>query len=77
MAKGKYKRKRILRELREVPIKDSALSEFIVKALNKAGLNNMADLMLKNESQLKEIPGIGDKAMQEILNLRKNWKVER
>ncbi len=77
MAKGKYKRKRILRELREVPIKDSALSEFIVKALNKAGLNNMADLMLKNESQLKEIPGIGNKAMQEILNLRKNWKVER
>lgn len=66
MAKGKYARKRLLKQLRNYPIHDSGLSHRVIKALTDAGIENMADLMVCNEETLKEIPGIGAKALVEI-----------
>ncbi len=76
LAKGKYKRKRLLKKLREVPIRDSGLSEFIIKALEKAGINTMADLIKRSESEIKAVHGIGDKAFTEIQNIINKRKAE-
>ncbi len=66
MAKGKYKRKRIRKQLRETAIVDMDLSAHTVKALTTAGLTNLEDLMSRNEEEIGAIHGIGDKAMAEI-----------
>ena len=71
MAKGKYARKRLLKQSREIPIKESALSAWITKALEQAGLETLADVMVCNEDKLKSIPGIGDKALVEICEFKK------
>lgn len=66
MAKGKYARKRLLKELRRCSIHNSGLSARTIKALEATGIENMADLTVRTEEDLKAIPGIGDKAMEEI-----------
>lgn len=74
MAKGKYARKRLLKQLRTRPINESGLSEWIIKALTKAEINTMADLFTCNEEKLKAVPGIGTKAMEELHELLKKLK---
>lgn len=74
MAKGKYARKRLLKQLRTSPINESGLSEWIIKALTKAEIYTMADLFICNEEKLKAVPGIGDKAMIELRELRNSLK---
>lgn len=70
MARGKYARKRQLKELRNCSIQNTTLSRRVVKALEKAGICNMADLTVCSEEKLKMIPGVGEKAIQEILETK-------
>ena len=70
MAKGKYARKRLLKQLRNCSIHDTKLSARTIKALEAAGIENMADLTVRTEEKLKAIPGIGEKAMEEIRTIR-------
>ena len=74
MARGKYARKRQLRMLREHLLKETSLPKRVVKSLDKANIKNMADLALCSECHLKEIPGIGEKAIHEILALKEEMK---
>lgn len=46
MAKGKYKRKRMLRERRQQLVADSGISTRVVHLLENAGIRTMADLDL-------------------------------
>lgn len=46
MARGKYARKRHLKELRSHLLRDTNLSHRVVKVLEKASIYNMADLMV-------------------------------
>ena len=55
MAKGKYARKRLLKQLRTRLINESGLSEWIIKALTRAEINTMADLFICNEESIKEV----------------------
>lgn len=66
MAKGKYARKRALQKLRSYPIESTGLSNRVLKALKTAGMENLADLTLCSEEKLRSIPGIGEKALDEI-----------
>ena len=74
MARGKYARKRLLTQLRNRPIQDSGLSHRVVKALANAGIYNIADLIICREEKLKAFPGIGEKAIQEILAVKEEIK---
>lgn len=74
MARGKYARKRQLQMLRNNPIQNSGLSHRVVKALENAGICNMADLTVCNEEKLIALPGIGEKAIQEILAAKEEIK---
>ena len=74
MAKGKYARKRLLKQLRDRPINETELSARTVKVLETFGIKNMADLYAHSEEQLKAISGIGEKAMEEIRAVRKSLK---
>ena len=66
MSKGKYARKRCLKELRSIPIQELKLSTHTVNSLLSAGITTSADIVLRSESELKAIHGIGEKAMLEI-----------
>ena len=70
MAKGKYKRKRMLRERRQQLVADSGISTRVVHLLDKAGIRTMADLDLSSREKLLEISGIGEAAMKEIEQYR-------
>lgn len=74
MARGKYARKRQLQLLRNHSLEETSLSKRVVRSLDKANIKNMADLVLCSECQLKEIPGIGEKAIHEILALKEEMK---
>ena len=74
MARGKYARKRQLEELRNRSIRDTGLSHRVAKALEKAGICNVADIMVCSEEKLMAIPGIGEKAVQEILVVKTEIK---
>lgn len=74
MARGKYARKRQLKELRSHLLRDTNLSHRVVKVLGKAGICNMADLMVYSDEKLRMIPGIGEKAIQEILAVKEEIK---
>ena len=74
MAKGKYARKRQLRQLRSYPLTSTELSSRIVKTLGKASICNIADLVLSSKEQLRSVPGIGDKALQEIMTVKTNYE---
>lgn len=71
MAKGKYAKKRLLKKYREIPIKDSKLSAWIIKSFECAGYETLADVIACSEDKLKSIPGIGDKAVLEICEFKK------
>lgn len=71
MAKGKYARKRLLKQMREVPIKESSLSEWIIKSLERAGFETLADVIACSDEKLKAVHGIGDKAMVEICEFKR------
>ena len=73
MAKGKYARKRKLQQLRSYPLTSTELSSRIVKALENASICNIADLVLCSEEKLKSTPGIGEKALKEIMKVRENY----
>lgn len=75
MAKGKYARKRMLKELRTRQIENIGLSAHTVKALRNAGIENMADIILRSEDDLKSIHGIGEKAMEEIRKVKNNSRI--
>ena len=66
MAKGKYKRKRLLRERRNTLLQNSGLSMRVVHLLSEAGLHTLEDLDLCSEDRLKSIDGVGEKALEEI-----------
>lgn len=70
MARGKYARKRQLKDLRSHLLRDTNLSHRVVKVLEKAGICNMADLMVCSDEKLRTIPGVGEKAIQEILTFK-------
>lgn len=48
-------------------IEDLTLSPRVVKALKESGIKTIKDLTGKNETDLKNIKGIGEKAVKEIL----------
>ncbi len=70
MARGKYARKRMRKQLQAVALADLGLSAHTVKALSSAGLTRLADLAYRSEAELEAIHGIGSKAMVEIRNVR-------
>lgn len=49
MAKGKYARKRLLRELREHSLEDYGLSRRVVEILKKSNIKTAADLHLLSD----------------------------
>lgn len=69
MAKGKYARKRFLKEARETPIGEYNLSKRTANILETAGLKTKADVILFNEDDLRKLPGIGEKSMAEIYDI--------
>ena len=78
MARGKYARKRQLQQLRSCLLTDTVLSARVVKALEKANIITVADLIICSDVNLKNIAGIGEKALQEIICVRENYrKVEK
>ena len=70
MARGKYKRRRMLKARRLITLQDSELSSRIVKILEEYGIHNMAELDMTSERELKNITGIGEKALEEIRQKR-------
>ena len=71
MAKGKYAKKRLLRQLQEMLIDDCGLSTRTAKVLQTAGIGNMADLIHRSDDEIQAIHGIGEKAMEEIRLVKK------
>ncbi len=71
MAKGKYARKRFLKEARETSIRECNISKRTITILETAGFKTKAELILTNESALRKIPGIGEKSMEEIYAIKK------
>ena len=70
MAKGKYAKKRLLKELRTKSIEDCGLSHRVVGVLRKSKIETAADLYLLGDEEIHGISGIGKKAMEEIQNIR-------
>lgn len=70
MAKGKYARKRLLRELREHSLEDYGLSRRVVEILKKSNIKTAADLHLLSDDEIHNISGIGEKALDEIKKIR-------
>ena len=71
MAKGKYAKKKVLKQFKEIPIGESPLSPWIVKSFERAGFQTLAEVITCRKEKLKEIPGIGEKAVVEICRLEK------
>ena len=76
MAKGKYAKKRLRKQLRECSIKDSGLSTRVANALDKAGIHSLADLVREDDKYLSLLPGIGESAMEEILKVKNSVSVQ-
>lgn len=70
MARGKYKRRKIMKERRKIAIMDSGLSQRVIKILEENDIRTMADLDMKPEEEIRSIGGIGVKAMDEIREIR-------
>ena len=71
MAKGKYKRKRMIRERKQMLIADSGISTRVVHLLENAGIRTMYELDLYPIGKFEEISGIGEASMKEIMEHRK------
>ena len=77
MARGKYAKKRLMKELRASQVRDAKLSAHTIKALENAGIMTLADLALSNEKEIRSIHGIGPKAIAEICELRSENRLQR
>lgn len=73
MAKGKYKRKRFIRERRQCMIKESGLPSRVIHLLESEGFTTMADIDLCTDEKLLSISGIGEKAFEEIKEKQFNF----
>lgn len=71
MAKGKYKRKRMIRERKQTLIADSGISTRVVHLLENVGIKTMYELDLCSIEKLEGISGIGEASMKEIMEHRK------
>jgi len=74
LAKGKYAKKRLRKQLRECSIKASGLSTRVANALDKVGIHSLADLVREDDESLSALPGIGESAMDEIRTVKGNIK---
>ena len=70
MAKGKYARKRLLKQYRELPIKETLLSTRVVNSLEHAGFVTAADIIFCSDEKIKAVPGVGEKALVEICEFK-------
>ena len=66
MARGKYKRRRERRILRQVPIQSLGFTTRLQNLLEINGIVSLADLMEKSDIELLSIKGIGNSALAEI-----------
>ena len=66
MAKGKYKRKRFLRQRQQISVCDSGMSTRVAHRLENAGIMTLRDLDLYPEAKLETISGIGEASLKEI-----------
>lgn len=71
MARGKYKRKRMLRERRQILVSDSGISTRVVHLLENSGIKTLADLDVCSFEKLSDIPGVGNAALKEIIQFRR------
>lgn len=71
MAKGKYKRKRMNKIRRETLIQDTSLPIKAKNILNTIGIYTLYDLDCFSEEDIENIPGIGEKYLEQIKELRK------
>ena len=70
MSRGKYKRKRLRQQRRAISIRNSGLSERIIRILEAHGIQTLYDLDLISDDVLSAMPRIGEKAMEEIHSTR-------
>lgn len=77
MAKGKYKRRRLRQQRRSTPIRDSTLSERVVRILEAYGINTLYDLDMTTDETFHAMPRVGEKAMTEIHAVQINIPFER
>lgn len=70
MAKGKYKRKRLNKIRREILIQDTSLPSKVKNILNTVNIYSLYDLDVFSDEDLVEIPGIGEKYLEKIKELR-------
>ena len=70
MAKGKYKRKRLNKIRREILIQDTSLPSKVKNILNTVNIYSLYDLEVFSDEDLVEIPGIGEKYLEKIKELR-------
>ena len=71
MAKGKYARKRLLKQYREIPLNETQLSTRVANALEQAGFITAADIISCSEDKINAVPGVGEKALVEICEFKK------
>lgn len=71
VAKGKYKRKRMNKIRRETLIRDTTLPTKTKNILNTIGIYTLYDLDCFSEEDIENIPGIGEKYLEQIKELRK------
>ena len=67
MARGKYKRKRENRRMRETMVEDLQLQTRVVNRLKGANIFTLADLVTYSEAEIAKFPGVGAAALESIL----------
>ncbi len=72
MAKGKYKRKRLNKLRRETLIQDTTLPTKVKNILNTVRIYTLYDLDCFSEQEIEKIPGIGERYLAQIKELKKN-----
>ena len=71
MSKGKYKRKRIMRQRRETLIRDIDLPKRVIAILEEEKIFTLEDLDGTPDEELMAMTGIGKKAMENIRAVKK------
>lgn len=62
----KQMEKEVTEEINAISVRDLGLSSGVVLSLENAGINNIMDLLKKGVSEIKLIPGIGEKSFSDI-----------
>lgn len=70
LARGKYRRKRLRKQRRKLLLCETSMSVRVVHILEKEGIKTLTDLDLCSHERLASIAGIGEAAMQEIMEYR-------